>query len=85
MRLEVRNAPYYRYNFPSVEQRTFLPTGPVLLGNPLAFLATMPIFQPSKGEIIKVGGSPAALSMGVVAALGGAILLVAVLKKKGAL
>lgn len=83
MRLEVKNAPYYRCNFPTVETRTFLPTGPVLLGNPLAYLSSF--LNPVKGEIVKVGGSPAALSMGVVAALGGAILLVAVLKKKGAL
>ena len=40
---------------------------------------------PKQGPVIQVPGTPAALSMPIVMTLAGAVVLVAVMKKKGAL
>ncbi len=60
----------------NVHRQTFGSGGLDFL-NPLTNL-----LNPVKGGVIVVPGAPAALSMGVVAALVGTVLLVASLKKK---
>ena len=58
------------------------PHPPGLMGFSFSPTALTDLFRPQQGRIIEAPGAPAALSMGVVLALGAAILVVANLKKK---
>ncbi len=60
---------------------------PALMGNWWAALAEAgrDFFSAKGGQVIEVPGAPAPLNMGVVTALGVAVLAVALMKKKGVL
>jgi MFS superfamily sulfate permease-like transporter len=64
---------------------------PVMMGNLFTDLTAgitggiSSFMAPKEGRVIAVPGAPAPLSMAIVVTLAGAVVLIAVMKKKGAL